>query len=303
MNLNFLHQFDLSAMSYLETIRGPLLDQIMLFVNACDGSPVYFGIIAIVWFAFKQKSGLQLLLLFAINAIINQDINFLFSESRPHHEEPSLGLLNASILGISGGAAYMSTVILGYLCLMVKKVWFWFLSIILLVLMGTAHVYLGTHYVSNVLTGWLIGGLILCAYHFIYPLLERFFTRQSKSRLLILCLLASLFFSSCSLTPEALLKVFLGFGGSIGVLFAPPMLDAKALWEKILRPIIAIGGVFSLTKLSELVSEHPVGSAICLLLIGFWVGFGVPFLLALIFEKKQKQIKKPKKALTAARKT
>lgn len=47
------------------------------------------------------------------------------------------------------------------------------LAVFLSVTVGLTTVYLGTHWVSDVLAGWIAGGLVLLAVHLCWPLIER----------------------------------------------------------------------------------------------------------------------------------
>lgn len=286
MDFELLHQAELILMSGLQNLKGPFLNEVMLVLNHCDSMPFYYLALTIAWYAYERKLGMQLLLLFILGVIINQDCKLLFSQPRPYHLDPSLGLLTVSFYGFPSGAAQISSAFCGFIALQAKKRWVCLLSICFLILVGFSRVYLGVHFPSDILGGWFIGGLTLWACYLTFPRLERFLDQQSRVRLVVFSFLSAIFLSFCAFSSDALLKIFLGLGACTGVLFAPSLESCSSPRQKIFRTLVALLGIFTLEKLSTLsqlyVSKqlHFWTSAFFLFLIGLWLSFGAPLLLS-----------------------
>jgi membrane-associated phospholipid phosphatase len=93
-------------------------------------------------------------------------LKLLFHSPRPFEIDPSVIFYGGeSGYGLPSGHALMSVVILGWVAIKHPKshilVWG---SVALIILIGASRVYLGVHYPSQVLAGWLFGIVLLYIY-------------------------------------------------------------------------------------------------------------------------------------------
>ncbi|MBW6472929.1 MAG: phosphatase PAP2 family protein [Anaerolineaceae bacterium] len=109
---------------------------------------------------------------------INGSIKFLFHSPRPFWvTDKVVAYIHETSFGIPSGHSQHAVVMWGYFAALVKKTWIRWLLILVFVLVGLSRIYLGVHFILDVLVGWLIGGIIL--FSFIY--LEKKFSNQISS--------------------------------------------------------------------------------------------------------------------------
>src|SRR5579872_1433375 len=283
MYFETIHQYELTLMTKLHSIKGPLLNQIMLLLDNLDRLPFYYAVLAIAFYAFKQKEGMKLLGLFILTALINQNAKILFAEPRPYQLDPSLGLLTVSFYGFPSGAAQTSAVFCGYIALKAQKAWVWCVCILFLLIVGFSRVYLGVHFPTDILGGWIIGALIVWASYYLLPRLENFLSGKSKRALVTYTLVTALVLALCSLSDDIIIQLFGGVGACLGFICAPALKSPEHLRQKILRPCIALLGLFLIEKISKNIRMHVPPqewhfgiAAFFNFISGFWFTYGIP---------------------------
>lgn len=157
---------DARVNNLLATMRSPLLDRLFYGVTTLGNAPVVMiGLGAaslILWWRHRERFVVPMLLASASA----QGLTFLgkFAFQRPR---PALGLLDPSSYSFPSGHASVSVAFYGFLCFMLMHRWqAWrtrvniaFTGAGLAVLIGFSRLYLGVHYLSDVLAGYLVGGL------------------------------------------------------------------------------------------------------------------------------------------------
>ncbi|MEI8300145.1 MAG: phosphatase PAP2 family protein [Chlamydiota bacterium] len=274
-----MHLIELQWMQALQVIRNPFLDTIMRYLNYLDSMPFYTLLIVTICFAYDQKIGFRLLFLAVLSWFINQDCKMFFKEPRPIHLEPSLGLAYASSFGFPSGAAQTFLVYLGFISLTLKKKWVWITSISLTLLVSFSRVYLGLHFPSDILGGWIVGTALLTTYWLTLPKLEPFLKKQSHLVLILLSLAMTIFLWMLALTPQIGLIAITLFGVSVGCIFTTCLKNPKHLQEKIIRSSIALIGV-ALIGLIRFITKDILEliSPLCIFASGVWFTYGVNLL-------------------------
>ena len=124
----------------------------------------YILIVAVIYWSFDRKLGLRLALFLPVAASLNGILKQAFHAPRPYWLDPDIrGIRPSSGFGMPSGHAQASTVWL-YAAVLKKRPWFWSVAILLAFMVGLSRIYLGVHFFSQVLLGWLVGILVL--FHF-----------------------------------------------------------------------------------------------------------------------------------------
>ncbi|MBE0687610.1 MAG: phosphatase PAP2 family protein [Anaerolineaceae bacterium] len=109
---------------------------------------------------------------------INGSFKFLFHSPRPFWvSDKVVAYVHETSFGVPSGHSQHAVVMWGYLATLVKKTWLKWLLIAVFVLVGLSRIYLGAHFILDVLVGWLIGGILL----FLFIYIEKKFSNQISS--------------------------------------------------------------------------------------------------------------------------
>ena len=129
------------------------------YITELGATYLYLGIFFIVFWGIDKRFGKSLLFIYVSSNFVNFYAKALIANERP--PESRWLLIGASHLSTPSGHAMSSAVVWGFLSMKTKRIIMWILSIAIIILVGLSRIYLGVHWVGDVITGWLFGGIIL----------------------------------------------------------------------------------------------------------------------------------------------
>lgn len=279
-----IHPIELDLMRSLQAIHNPLLDSIMLVLNYVDTMPFYVFFILSIWFFYNQKQGIKIYFIYLLSAFINQSFKMLFAEPRPCILDPSLCMLKSNSFGFPSGAAQTMVVLFGFLSITFKKHWVWCVSIFSILIVSFSRIYLGLHFFSDIIGGWILGVTVLGFSLFSLPHIERFITKHSKITIQTLALLVCIVFWLCTLNFYTKNTVISAFGVSIGLIWGPFLKEPSNFAERTIRFLTAIIGIAILFGIMSYllivyIPNAPSLASKCLgsFLATMWLTFGVSY--------------------------
>ncbi|MBI5272570.1 MAG: phosphatase PAP2 family protein [Chlamydiia bacterium] len=233
--------------------RTPWLDQIFLFLGYLDSPYFLMVLIPFVWVGVSYRWGIRIAFLLIINALLNFHLKYLFLAPRPDVACQGIALQSLHSPGLPSGGAQMAMLLGALLFFLHKNSWVRFAAVFYVLLASFARLYLGVHYLSDVIGGWIVGFLIAFIYLAFSISIERFLIRTG----LTFCSLAVLLFSATSmlLFPNAptysLMGALAGFTLGIYIslknhLYAPP---PKSLWHRTAAGLLAILSTYAIRGL------------------------------------------------------
>jgi len=171
-------QWGLDFIRSVQTIRSPELTLVMRIITSLGGVPVYF-LLPVIYWCVDEKKGLHLHITVLITLWINLSLKFFLAQPRPFFEgyDPSVGMISESLNGLPSGHAQITLVIFFILAFWIKKRWAFLIAALLCLLVGFSRIYLGVHFPTDIVAGWLLGGVILCGYFLLRDKIEALLVR------------------------------------------------------------------------------------------------------------------------------
>ncbi len=166
----------------------PWASQFFLAVTELGGSNAYLLILVIGFWAVNKRETIVFGLIYLFSGAINFWLKGTFANPRPPVSDWLPGA-TASGYSLPSGHAQSSTVVYSWLSIKLKKWWTTIAFITVILLVGISRVYLGVHWLGDVLAGWAVGLLIVIALWRFETPISTFLSRYSRD-VLYLSLLA-----------------------------------------------------------------------------------------------------------------
>ncbi len=159
-------QVDLAVLVWLHQFESPALDATARFASAL-GSEILLAIagVLLVILAFQRQwsaaAGLAIVLVGA--SILNSLLKQMIQRARP---EPLAGIIPAQGFSFPSGHAMVATAFYGYLAILAWRRWRGWrrvattgLLVTVILAISLSRIYLGAHYITDIVAGWIAGFL------------------------------------------------------------------------------------------------------------------------------------------------
>lgn len=168
-----LHSLELPLVAQIQQALGPLFRLPMTVISLLGSEAFIIAVVPILFWCIDRRKGAELGLLILGSAFINLWLKSLFAAPRPFNLDPSLGLAFEGTFGMPSGHSQLSLIfwvyVAGFLPAAIRLPAVIFIPL----LVGFSRIYLGVHFPSDVLGGYLAGGIILLLYRLLYSPLEK----------------------------------------------------------------------------------------------------------------------------------
>lgn len=273
-------QTQLDFVQWLAEHRFPLLDTFLRFLNFFDTPLFSFLLISFVWVGLHWKWGIRLFYLLIISGALNYLLKQYFAIPRPCDVLPELALVPCRGFSFPSGGAQTSALLAGFLMYSIRKSWAKYLGVLFAFFVGSSRFFLGVHYPSDVVAGYITGALLIGVFAYCHVRLEKAISKKPYFSIalgVLIPLFLMIFFTSKLLY----LLVFL-LAGNIGIFlslmgsFYLPY--AKNFLESFYRSVVCLGVLIALNKVFPVQKNS---SFLLILLSGFTIGLWVSFFSSL----------------------
>jgi membrane-associated phospholipid phosphatase len=262
---------------FLQSFASPLLDKLMYWITQLGSERAYIAVLVIIFLAVEVSVGRRLGMFLLMSFYVNQHLKMYIDTTRPFILDQSLlrspaAAATAEGGGFPSGHAQGSMTLWGLASFYFRKRWLWIVSGLIILLVSMSRLYLGVHWVIDVVGGLVIG----VAFIGLAMLLDPLFTRALKLPLvlwIILGLGTPLALHYFFPTPESDLLM-----GAFAAYATAPLLFRhhvpRELWKKIALALLGIMLVFafllgSSALLPEWIKRDPFGGFVRYLILGY----------------------------------
>ena len=159
-------QWGLDCIRLIQSYANPPLTFCMRIITSLGSAPAYIVLLPLVYWCYDENKGLRLGAAVLISAWLNISLKFLFDQPRPFFAEydPALGMIPERLGGFPSGHAQNSLVLWTIIASWGKKKRYLFAAALVCLLVSFSRIYLGVHFPTDILGGWILGGIVLCVY-------------------------------------------------------------------------------------------------------------------------------------------
>jgi membrane-associated phospholipid phosphatase len=174
---------------------GGWLELPMLVFTALGNENFFFLILPLLYWSIDRRLGLQIAFILAASSYLNSIVKLLFAAPRPYWVSAQVEpFLHEDTFGIPSGHAQNSAAFTGVVAAWVKKrlAWAWTLAVLLTFFIGFSRLYLGVHFVHDVVAGWVIGYVLLLLFLRFWDPVAAWLRTQTLAQQILIAFLISL---------------------------------------------------------------------------------------------------------------
>jgi len=285
--MGIILQWGLNFIIIIQQVESPLLDSFFRVITSLGDELFYLLLFPLLLWCVDFYLGIRVGIIFLLSVYVNAGLKEIFQQPRPFDILAEIQKVHASGYGFPSGHAQSSLIVWGSIAYWEKQIWIRNLSVLLILLIGFSRIYLGVHFPTDILGGWLFGGLILGLSYFIFLKIKLDFIQRNMIFKIIGITLFPVILLQFQSSPDIISSVAALTGVGYGLLFFSSSIGGirPGTWLQrlfsFLVGIIGIGILYFGLKLilpSEDQSFYQLSRFSRYLLLGIWISFGAPWL-------------------------
>lgn len=186
-----INTIEIIVNQFLQSL-GTWLKWPMLAITSIGYEQFFVLLLPAIYWSIDQMVGLRMGMVLLLGTNLNTFFKFLFHNPRPFWiSDQVTAYSHETSFGLPSGHAQIAASVWGWLAVEVKKRWFTIAAIALIFLIGVSRLYLGVHFLSDVLLGWLLGGLLVWLFSLLWKPLSSWLGGQSLGMKLVWIVVSS----------------------------------------------------------------------------------------------------------------
>ncbi|HWR12925.1 MAG TPA: phosphatase PAP2 family protein [Rectinemataceae bacterium] len=282
--MNSVLSWGLDLVRKVQEFFGPGMLAPMQVITFFGSEFFALAALPLIYWCVDRRKGARIGIVVLFSAFLNLWCKIIFKQPRPYDFDSSVGLIRENTFGLPSGHAQMSITFWGVMLTILSRA----LGVVLLIAMplivGLSRLYLGVHFPTDLLGGWILGGIVLGLFYGFGARIEGILSRLNLRQRLIAVSAVSLLMNLLMPSDTLLSGAF--FGSAAGFALASKNLRFNAggeLSKRIIRYVAGIVGLVILYTGPKLMVGESLGSQQPLIrflrygIIGFWVAYGAPW--------------------------
>ena len=154
----------IEVIRYLSQFRGPWVNTFFLAFSGLGSTLGYLVLFCILWWGVSWKLGARLFAALVLSVYLNAVIKDWVAQPRPFVYADIESVTRPGEFGFPSGHAQHAALVWSLLAAHFRKRWLTVFAVAMVFLVGFSRVQLGVHFPTDVLGGWLLGGILAKAY-------------------------------------------------------------------------------------------------------------------------------------------
>ena len=144
---------------------GGWLEAPMKFFSFLGSEDFFLIALPLVYWCLDSALGLRIGVMLLLSSGTNNLFKLGMHGPRPYWVSTSIqGMASETGFGVPSGHSQTAAGVWGIAAAGLKRTWAWVAAVTVVVLIGLSRLYLGVHFLHDVLLGWFLGGLTLWAF-------------------------------------------------------------------------------------------------------------------------------------------
>lgn len=288
---------NMSQINILFQSLGNWLFYPMRFFSFLGDEEFYLFIMPAIYWCFDSRLGLKLGLLLMFSNGMNGIFKFVFHSPRPFWiNEKVIAYIHETSFGVPSGHSQHAVVMWGYIATLTKKIWLRWILILVFIMVGLSRIYLGAHFILDVMVGWVIGGLVLFLFIYVENKYGKKIASWKKSQqinsgllvsflVLVIPFLLVILNNNWEFDPNYLINVNRVFEGNTPNPFSlDGVITAAGAWFGLVVGVVIVSQQIPLGKITSSINRRIIRFIIGLIgVMIFWAGLKVIFPEDIVF--------------------
>lgn len=267
----------------IQEILGPGMLVPMKAITFFGSEGFVLAVLPLIYWCVDRKKGARIGIVVLFSTFLNLFCKLLLKQPRPFDVDPAVGLASEETFGFPSAHSQTSVTFWGVMLTVLPRGIGIAAFLLVSFLVALSRLYLGVHFPTDILGGWILGGIVLGLYYGFGAKIEALLHRWNLRWRLIAVAALALAMNALMPTDTRLAGAF--FGSAAGFALASWNLRFSVgggLAQRGLRYLAGIAGLLAIYGLPRLVLDEATASSALVRflrygLVGLWASYGAPW--------------------------
>lgn len=167
----------------------------------------FMMVLPLLYWSIDASLGLRVGIVLLVGSSLNDAAKLAFHTPRPYWFSTKVQAFSSETsFGLPSGHSSTAVGVWGMLASQIRKPWAWITAILVIFLIGLSRMYLGVHFPTDVVVGWLLGGLILWIILRLWESVSGWLKKRSLGGQILIAFVFSLALIFVALIPALILR-------------------------------------------------------------------------------------------------